>query len=108
MNVIKIPAPETLSDEAAQWWDKIISEYGIEDQGGLLILQTALEAFVTMRAAQQTLAAEGLIVNDRFMQQKAHPLCTVERDSRAQFMQGLKALNLDIEPLKNIGRPSKG
>jgi P27 family predicted phage terminase small subunit len=108
MDAKKIPAPETLSDEARSWWNKITSEYQIEDQGGLLILQTALEAFDRMRDAQKTLSAEGLIVQDRFMQQKAHPLCTVERDSRSQFMMGLKQLNLDIEPLKNIGRPTKG
>ena len=106
MSLKKIPSPETLSDEASQWWIKITTEYGITDQGGLLILQTALEAFDRMRDAQRTLETEGLIVQDRFMQQKAHPLCTVERDNRAQFMQGIKALNLDIEPLKDSpGRP---
>jgi P27 family predicted phage terminase small subunit len=108
MNVKKIPSPENLSKEARSWWNKITTEYGISDQGGLLILQTALEAFDRMRDAQKTLVAEGLIVQDRFMQQKAHPLCTVERDARSQFMQGLRHLNLDVEPLKSIGRPTKG
>ena len=43
----------------------------------------------------------------RFEQVKAHPMTTVERDSRAAFMAGLKALNLDLEPLHDgPGRPA--
>lgn len=97
--------PKNLSIEARNWWKKIINEYEISDEAGFLILQTSLEAFDRMRDAQRILKKEGVQVADRFGQLKAHPLLTTERDSRAQFMQGLKALNLDIEPLKNVGRP---
>jgi hypothetical protein len=46
-----------------------------------------------------------LTIKDRFDQVKSHPLCAVVRDMRAQVYSGLKQLNLDIEPLKDIGRP---
>ena len=43
---------------------------------------------------------------DRFGFRKPHGLFAVERDSRAALLQGLRALNLDVEPLKTgPGRP---
>jgi glutathione S-transferase len=43
---------------------------------------------------------------DRFGQPKPHPLLATERDARAQFLAALKALNLDLEPLRDrVGRP---
>ena len=98
--------PKTLSREAAALWRRLVAEYGITDEGGLLLLGTALEAFTRMRQAQEALAEDGLTVADRFGQMKAHPLTTVERDSRAQLLAALKHLNLDLEPLRNTpGRP---
>jgi P27 family predicted phage terminase small subunit len=98
--------PTTLSEEATGWWKRLTTEYGIDDDAGLLLLQTALEAFERMRQAQEVVKAEGPQVKDRFEQFKAHPLLTVERDSRAQMMMALKALNLDLEPLRDgPGRP---
>lgn len=83
-----------------------MAEYAIEDQAGLLILQTGLEAFATMRGAQAAIKTEGSTVKDRFGQLKAHPLCAVERDARAQMLAALRQLNLDLEPLKGgPGRP---
>ena len=99
--------PKGLSREAARWWRKLIAEYMIEDEVGLLVLATALEAFDRMRQAQAGLATDGLTIEDRFDQMKVHPLTVVERDSHAQMLAALKALNLDIEPLRGgPGRPS--
>lgn len=99
--------PKHLSKEGQSLWDKLLNEYSIEDEAGLLILQTAIEAFDRMREAQSIIKTEGLTVLDRFDQKKAHPLTTVERDSRSAMMQALKSLNLDLEPLQDRpGRPS--
>ena len=101
-----IKPPKTLSREACRWWRRLTSEYEIGDDAGRLILATALEAFDRMRQAQAVLATDGLSIKDRFGQVKSHPLCVVERDSRGQMLAALKALNLDIEPLRdNPGRP---
>ena len=100
-------APKHLSKEAKALWDKLFNEYSIEDEAGLLILQTAMEAFDRMREAQAIIKTEGMMVEDRFFQKKAHPLTTVERDARSAMMQALKNLNLDLEPLQDRpGRPS--
>ena len=99
-------APKHLSKEAKLLWKRLLDEYSITDEAGLLILQTAMEAHDRMREAQNIIKAEGMQVKDRFDQQKAHPLTTVERDSRAAMLAALKALNLDLEPLNDRpGRP---
>lgn len=98
--------PDHLSKEAKAWFSDILAEYGIEDPAGLLLLQTAMEAFDRMRGAQATIAQDGASFKDRFEQIKSHPLLATERDARSQMIQSLKALNLDLEPLKDgPGRP---
>ncbi len=98
--------PKHLSREAKAWWRKLNEDYALNDQAARLLLQTSLEAFDRMRQAQKILEAEGPTFLDRFDQLKAHPLCTIERDSRAAMMAALKALNLDLEPLNDgPGRP---
>lgn len=84
-----------------------MSEYGIDDDAGLLLLQTALEAFDRMRQCQKAIRKDGAQVKDRFDQLKPHPLLNVERDSRSQMLAALKQLNLDLEPLRDgPGRPT--
>jgi len=59
-----------------------------------------------MAQAQQDIDRDGLLMVDRFGQTKSHPLLGVERDARAQLITTLKALNLDVEPLRDgPGRP---
>ncbi len=102
----KITIPRHFSKEAKGLWKNILSEYDIEDSAGLAILQTALEAFDRLKEAQKEIERNGMTMRDRWGQVKPNPLLPVERDSRAQFLQGLKALNLDLEPLRDtIGRP---
>ena len=102
----KSTAPKHLSTEARSWWDRLLAEYGISDDGGRLLLQTALESFDRMRGCQDAVTNDGVQVKDRFGQLKPHPLLATERDARAQMLAALKALNLDVEPLRDgPGRP---
>ena len=101
--------PKHLSAESKRWWQKISEEYRLDDEAGLLILQTACEAFDRMRGAQHQIAEDGTTFQDRFGQIKGHPLLPTERDARAQLLAALKQLNLDIEPLADHpGRPPGG
>jgi P27 family predicted phage terminase small subunit len=101
------PAPSNLSPEAQRWWRSIISEYGISDGAGLLLLQQALEAFDRVRGAQAQIAQDGLVSRGSKRQARAHPLLAVERDSRAAMLASLRSLNLDLEPLRDRpGRPA--
>ena len=99
------PAPKHLSNEAKKIWKSILTEYAIDDSAGLRILQAACEAYDRAQAARVIIDKDGMTVLDKVGQVKSHPLLPVERDNRAAFLAGLKQLNLDLEPLKAIGRP---
>jgi P27 family predicted phage terminase small subunit len=99
--------PKHLSLEARKIWKEILSEYDIDDAAGIRILRVAMEAFDRAQAAREKIDLEGMSITDKFGQIKPHPLLPIERDSRAAFLSGLKALNLDIEPLRDgPGRPA--
>jgi len=99
-------APSHLSVEAQEIFNGLCVEYSIDDIAGLRILRVALEAFDRAQAARAAIDKDGLTVQDKFGQIKPHPLIACERDSRAAFLAGLKALNLDLEPIKTVGRPA--
>lgn len=95
-----------LSKESKKLKKAILSEYAITDEAGIAILETAIEAYDLAHEAQAEIDKQGLTVEGDRGQIKAHPLLSVVRFSRAQFLSGLKALNLDIEPLRDgPGRP---
>jgi P27 family predicted phage terminase small subunit len=96
--------PDHLSEEAKSWWARLVEEFQLEDDAAHLLLQTALEAFDRMRGCQSAIERDGATVPDRFGQHKPHPLLAAERDSRAQMLAALKALNLDLEPLRDAGK----
>jgi P27 family predicted phage terminase small subunit len=98
-------APSHLSKEAKAVWKKLTKEYGIEDAGGLEILRAGLEAFDRAQSARAKIDKTGLMYFDRFKSPKPHPLIACERDARAAYLQALKQLCLDVEPIKGIGRP---
>lgn len=99
-------APKHLSGEAAKIWKEILVEYSIDDAAGLRILRVALESFDRAQAIREAIDKDGLTVIDKAGQIKSHPLLPIERDSRAAFLAGLKALSLDLEPLHDkAGRP---
>lgn len=102
-----VKAPKHLSKSGQALWERLQNEYEIGDEAGFLLLTTAMEAGDRMREATAIIKKEGLQLPDRFGQMKAHPLTTVERDSRAAMLAALKALNLDLEPLnEKPGRPA--
>ena len=99
-------APKHLSKDSKKIWRDILSEFSIDDAAGLKILRVALESFDRAQAARTTIDRDGMTILDRFGTLKIHPLLSIERDNRAAFLAGLKALNLDIEPLRDKpGRP---
>jgi P27 family predicted phage terminase small subunit len=101
------PAPKTLSTEARTTWQRLMKDYDISDEGGLLLLQTGLEAFDRMRQCQEIIKRDGPMVLDKWGQRKSHPLLPAERDARSQMLAALKALHLDVEPLhERPGRPT--
>ena len=98
--------PEHLKAAGRQLWLDLADEYGIEDSAGLTLLCTAAECLDRMREAQRAIEEHGAVVDDRYGVPKQHPACALEKDSRNGLMAALKAMNLDLEPLRDgPGRP---
>ena len=98
--------PATLSEPAGDWWRQLTAEYSITDPAGLLLLETALQAWDRMRQAQELILRNGPVIVVAGERPQAHPGIAIERDSRAAFLHAMKALNLDLEPLRaGPGRP---
>jgi P27 family predicted phage terminase small subunit len=106
MKSSKTGPPSHLTPEAKEIFKNLCDEYGISDEAGLKILRVSCEAFDRAQAARAAIDTAGMLLTDKYGQQKVNPLLACERDSRAAFLAGLKALNLDLEPLRDKpGRP---
>ena len=102
-----IKTPPSLSAPGKQMFLSIAGEYGIDDSVGLKLLQSACEAFEFVQTCQAQIKADGPMITDG-EKQKIHPLVAAMRDARSAMLQNLKALNCDLVPLKDIGRPKGG
>lgn len=98
--------PAHLSKPAKKFWAAIQSEYRITDSAGLQILTNAAECKDRAECARAEIDKTGLTLKNRLGGAIVNPLCAVERDARAAMINSLKALNLDLEPLRDkAGRP---
>lgn len=108
MSKITIPkAPDGLGPDGKRQWRRVLQEFSLEEWQ-LSVLAQACRCLDTAAAAEKVLAAEGVVVRDKFDQLKANPAAAVLRDARSGFLQATKSLGLDLEPVKGIGRPSRG
>lgn len=99
--------PSDLTPNAHAWGVLILDEFKIDDSPGLLLLGEALRAWDRAREASVAIARDGTIVKDRFGVPKAHPGVAIERDARASMLAAFRALHLDVEPPKAVGRPTR-
>lgn len=107
--MVKLSFPRGLTKRDRELFKAMIEEYSIDDPAGLSIMQTAMIAKATETKCQRIVDKEGLVYFDRFNRPKNHPLLTTIRDARSQYLQALRQLNLDLEPLKDRpGRPAGG
>lgn len=98
--------PKHLRAAGAALFRDIAAEYQIGDSAGVALLIVAAEALDRMREAQACIKRDGATVPDRYGVLKLHPACGLEKDSRNGMVLALKALNLDIEPIRDrVGRP---
>jgi hypothetical protein len=87
----------------------LTAEYSIQDAAGELLLEQALRCFDRGEQARKALDRDGVCTLDSRGRPKSHPAAAVERDARAGMLSALKALNLDLEPLRDRpGRPPGG
>jgi hypothetical protein len=102
----KITFKKHIRKESRVEVSRLAKEYGIDDTGGLVLLEALAETDTICRNAQDKVNAEGMTFTDRFGQLRGHPLLCTIRDARAQKLMIVKQLNLDLEPLRDgVGRP---
>jgi hypothetical protein len=107
---MKIPArgsrpkpPRGYTAPARQFWGE---GWDLDDAALTILDVSVCRPLMRIDEARAILAREGPTITDRFKQVKVHPAILIERDLTATFLAGLKALNLDLEPLRDrAGRP---
>ena len=88
--------PRHLSPAARRLYAEILETYALEPFH-VAILSKSLEAFDRAEQARDVIAASGILIKSRLGEVKPNPAIAIERDSRAAFLAGIKALGLDIE-----------
>jgi P27 family predicted phage terminase small subunit len=96
--------PAHLRTAGKALWRDIVAQYRIHDAAGLALVTAAAEALDRIREAQAAIRQHGALVPDRYGVPKQNPACLLERDARAGMLSALRALNLDLEPLRDRGR----
>lgn len=101
--------PSHLREGGATFFRDVADEYAITDPAGLALLSRAAECVDRMAAAQAAIAKHSELVPDRYGGVKLNPACNLEKDARSGFLAAMRALNLDLEPLRDApGRPPEG
>jgi hypothetical protein len=88
--------PAGLSDRSRALWSSITRDWPLELHE-LAILAEALRALDRADEARATIESEGITFADRFGQPREHPAVDVERKSRSQFKDIMRALDLKTE-----------
>jgi hypothetical protein len=99
------PSPKHLGDAGREIWDMTMHSYRISDPGGLALLRTAAEAADRVASCRRQLDEQGEVIVIKGIP-RAQPAAAIERDARAALIRALKELHLDVEPLRDIGRPA--
>ncbi len=89
-----------LSPEARALHVRLAREWKIKDAAGGIALLTMCQCLDRLREAQQVLARDGIVTQDRFGCPRIHPATQIEREARAGLLACLKGLNLDLESLE--------
>jgi len=97
-------APKHLSKSSKKFFKKTMESYELENHH-IKLLILACESLDKIEHARKAIAKTALVYMDRFDRPKVNPAAKVEIDNKAIFIKLLKALELDIEPPGEIGRP---
>lgn len=96
----------SLGKAGRKFFQTVLEEFEITDGAGLALLHTAAECLDRISDAQKAIKRDGAVIRDRYGSPKVHPACQLERDARTGFLAAIRALNLDLEPLRDRpGRP---
>jgi phage terminase small subunit len=96
--------PSSLSPAAKVWWRGIVGSFELEPHH-LLVLSEAARSWDRCQEAAALVNRDGVVVVDRFGQQRQHPAVQIERDSRAAFLKAMRELDIDGAPDADVRPP---
>ena len=85
--------PKGLTRRAGAFWKRVMAEYDLT-AGQLELLGLACKELSTSEKCDNQIAADGLVVKDRFGQSQAHPLLTQGRLAKQTAHRIFKSLGL--------------
>jgi hypothetical protein len=88
-------------------WRDVHTEYDISDVGGIELLAQACAAVDQAEALADDIAADGRVIRTR-SGPKVHPALKEQLAHRAFACRVLHRLGLNVESVKDVGRPSGG
>src|SRR5215203_2068768 len=91
--------PPSLGEAGRDLWRRIVTDYRIDDAGGIEMLAQACAAADRAETCAEHIRAEGEIVNTR-SGPREHPLLKTELANRAFAVRTLHRLGLDVEPIR--------
>jgi hypothetical protein len=113
LKVVKIrPAtgnkpPRALGNHGMSLWNRITSEYAIEDAAGREMLTLGCQALDRAESLRALIDRDGEVTVTRNGFAKEHPALRAELASRAFVAKMLLRLGLDVEPMRpGPGRPT--
>ena len=99
--------PRNLGQPGRSLWDRIMSDYQIEDSGGLEMLGQACAALDRAEECHALVASEGILIKVKGGLRE-NPAAKIELANRAFVVRTLGRLGLEVEAIKTIGRPAHG
>src|SRR5262245_44777992 len=99
--------PSHLGKDGKQIWELLVSEYGIADAAGLMLVTTIAECKDRIVEAQRSIKQHGAVIETPSGHLRPNPANKVEVDARNGMLTAMRMLNLDLEPLRDRpGRPA--
>ena len=95
-----------LSVATREWFESIVDRYRLSADRKRVLL-VAGEMFDRSEECRRQVAADGLLVRDRYTQLKLNPAADAERRAKSLFLQAMKNLALDDVPEPVTGPASK-
>jgi P27 family predicted phage terminase small subunit len=88
--------PKSLSAESRALWRKVVDEHVIADSASIALVRQLCDSLDGLRACQQRIREDGLMIIGSRGQMRPHPLLASEAEYRRSFLATVRALRLDL------------
>ncbi len=101
------PPPRKLGEHGLKLWNQVMSEYRIDDVGGIELLANTCSVLDRAEALAARVAEDGAVIYPDNGPPRVHPAAKEELACRSFLTRTLQRLGLNVESIKPVGRPGK-